>query len=401
MGNFMGKDGFIWFVGVVEDRNDPKFLGRLRVRCLGYHTHNTGKLPTNDLPWAHPMNPITSATVSGVGQSPLGAVEGTWVIGFFRDGSAAQEPVIMGTLPGIPTKEWISHHDSYDGIDTFTNTGFFDPKGNYPKYAETDVNRLAVGVIDVTPYGGSASSPPTNPHNTLTIRKADIDSTVSQADIESHDRIAEQDQILPPPAGAGPRVAQAAPDPWSEPITPYAAQYPHNHVYESEAGHVREMDDTPGAERIHERHNSGTGYEIFPDGSKVTRVKKDNYSIITEDDYVHIQGDSTKTVDGGLRVFINKDRSGSDNNYNIQVGAGANVTIQVDEGDINLIAPSDTGNINMKCGGSLAIDAASGIYIRTVKVDAEVNGPWTEIVTGINKKTGSEIDMDAGTINLN
>ena len=103
MGNFMGKDGFVWFVGVVEDRLDPKHLGRLRVRALGYHTHNIQKLPTKDLPWSHVMNPITSATVSGVGQSPLGAVEGSWVMGYFRDGSAAQEPIIFGTLPGIPS----------------------------------------------------------------------------------------------------------------------------------------------------------------------------------------------------------------------------------------------------------------------------------------------------------
>ena len=117
---------------------------------------------------------------------------------------------------------------------------------------------------------------------------------------------------------------------------------------------------------------------------------------------MHIQGDSTKTIDGGLRVFVNKDRQGDNaNNYNIQVGAGANVTIQVDEGDINLIAPADTGNINMKCGGSMAIEAGQGVYLRTKLVDAEINETWTEIVGGVNKKTGSEIDMDAGTINLN
>ena len=69
MKNFMGKDGFNWFVGVVEDRNDPKTLGRLRVRALGYHTEDLNKIPTKELPWAHVMNPITSATVSGVGQS--------------------------------------------------------------------------------------------------------------------------------------------------------------------------------------------------------------------------------------------------------------------------------------------------------------------------------------------
>ena len=383
MGNFMGKDGFVWFMGVVEDRLDPKHLGRLRVRCLGYHTENVNKLPTADLPWSHVLNPITSATVSGVGQSPLGAVEGSWVMGYFRDGSAAQEPVIIGTLPGIPSK--LPTKDSNKGFQDYANA-------NYPKYKETDVNRLAVNEGS-TLTGGIE----TNPHASLTLRRADRDMGVSQADIEPIANIGSLAQI-----DDSERVHQDEVTAWSEPVTPYRAVYPYNHVYESEGGHIREMDDTPGKERIHERHASGSGYEIFADGTKVTRVKKDNYSIITEDDYCHIQGDSTKTIDGGLRVFINKDRVGDNaNNYNIQVGAGANVTIQVDEGDINLIAPADTGNINMKCGGSLAIEAGAGVYLRTKLVDAEVNDTWTEIVGGVNKKTGSEIDMDAGTINLN
>ena len=75
--NFMGRNGFTWFVGVVEDRNDPQFVGRVRVRCLGLHTADNTKLPTSDLPCQlHPMNPITSATVSGVGQTPLGLIRG-------------------------------------------------------------------------------------------------------------------------------------------------------------------------------------------------------------------------------------------------------------------------------------------------------------------------------------
>ena len=36
--HFMGEDGFVWFTGVVEDRNDPSSLGRVRVRCVGFHT---------------------------------------------------------------------------------------------------------------------------------------------------------------------------------------------------------------------------------------------------------------------------------------------------------------------------------------------------------------------------
>ena len=390
MGNFMGKDGFVWFMGVVEDRLDPKHLGRLRVRCLGYHTENLNKLPTADLPWSHVLNPITSATVSGVGQSPLGAVEGSWVMGYFRDGSAAQEPVIIGTLPGIPSK--LPTKDSNKGFQDYANA-------NYPKYKETDVNRLAVNEGS-TLTGGIE----TNPHASLTLRRADRDMGVSQADIEPIANIGSLAQI-----DDSERVHQDEVTAWSEPVTPYRAVYPYNHVYESEGGHIREMDDTPGKERIHERHASGSGYEVFPDGTKVTRVKNKNYSIVTGDDYCHIQADSTHTIDGGLRVFVNKDRSRpanfnddkDGNNYNIQVGAGANVTIQVDEGDINLIAPHDTGNINMKAGGTIAIESGEGVYIRTKLVDAEVNGPWTEIVSGVNKKTGSEIDMDADTINLN
>ena len=40
MPDYMGKDGFIWWQGVVEDRKDPLYLGRCKVRILGWHTDN-------------------------------------------------------------------------------------------------------------------------------------------------------------------------------------------------------------------------------------------------------------------------------------------------------------------------------------------------------------------------
>ena len=101
-GYFMGQDGFVWFVGVVEDRNDPDQLGRVRVRCLGFHSESIIELPTTDLPWAHVMHPVTDAAMHGLGNSPSFLVEGSWVIGFFRDAIEKQQPVIIGSLPGTP-----------------------------------------------------------------------------------------------------------------------------------------------------------------------------------------------------------------------------------------------------------------------------------------------------------
>ena len=91
--NIMGAAGM--YCGVVEDRMDPKQLGRCRVRVLGVHTENLNEIPSESLPWAYPMMPITSASMNGIGDAPVGPVEGTWVVIFFRDGHNFQEPIIL------------------------------------------------------------------------------------------------------------------------------------------------------------------------------------------------------------------------------------------------------------------------------------------------------------------
>ena len=98
MQKIFNKDGFNWWIGVVEDRMDPEKMGRLKVRIFGYHTDNKVILPTKDLPWATPIQPITSAAISGIGLSPIGPIEGTWVIGFFLDGEDMQQPAVFGTI---------------------------------------------------------------------------------------------------------------------------------------------------------------------------------------------------------------------------------------------------------------------------------------------------------------
>jgi len=149
--NFIGMDGFVWFIGVVEDRDDPYLIGRVKVRCFGHHTKDIFELPTEDLPWAQVMLPVTSAGISGIGQSPTGLVEGSHVFGFFRDGEDRQEPVVMGSLPGYPAKstlveEGIFTQEQANQADILSG-GFRDPKGVYPKYTGApDTSQLATMV---------------------------------------------------------------------------------------------------------------------------------------------------------------------------------------------------------------------------------------------------------------
>ena len=134
---FLGMNGFKWFEGVVEDRFDPLELGRVRVRVYGLHSEQKVKsekvgIPTEELLWMNCITPITSARVSGIGDSPTGLVEGSEVFGYFRD-QMCQVGVILGSIGGIEHK-------------TNPDKGFADPNGQYPReeyFGQQDVNKLA------------------------------------------------------------------------------------------------------------------------------------------------------------------------------------------------------------------------------------------------------------------
>jgi len=109
--DFAGKNGFTWWVGVVEDRQDPLKLGRCRVRCMGWHADNKMQLPTENLPWAMPSLPVNNP-------HPYAPKEGDMVFGFFADAESAQSPIIIGVFPSIPLKEGNSQEAFSDGRDS-------------------------------------------------------------------------------------------------------------------------------------------------------------------------------------------------------------------------------------------------------------------------------------------
>lgn len=138
----------LWF-GVVEDVFDPERQGRVRVRIIGAHTDDRSLLPTEDLPWADVLMPVTNASVSGVGGSPVGLVNGSVVAGIFKDGLDMQDPVVMFAAGG---KRKVYQGDAY---------GFNDPDGVYPKKdtnQDHDVNVLARGDVKGSKPVGQAES---------------------------------------------------------------------------------------------------------------------------------------------------------------------------------------------------------------------------------------------------
>ena len=384
----------IWFVGVVEDIFDPDKLGRVRVRCVGYHTEDNNDLKTKDLPWATIMQPTTSAAMQGIGSSPTGLVRGTHVVGFFRDGTDAQDPIVMGSIGGKPTSKP-------------TGQGFEDPFAIYPSedigtghgLNESDVSRIARG----------------DTHSATTMR---------------------QDGLL-----EDIQVANSNTNAFSEPKTEYAPQYPYNNVSESASGHIHEVDDTPLKERLLEQHRMGTFKEIHPDGSQVVKVVNDNYEFTLGNKFVHIAGvvdeDTGDSYKGDLHVVINGNVTEKINgNLERQIGGsvreiiegnytqaikgthtltvgtvaemkvGADYTLKVEKA-ANLMVKNQFGLFSEK--GNITIVADTAAIDIFAKTNAMISGQTGQVFIGrlsdttatspfLRFETDGSLNLTAGTI---
>jgi hypothetical protein len=362
---FMGLDGFVWFTGVVEDRNDPAKLGRVRVRCLGLHTEDKNEIPTDALPWAHIMHPVHDPSMQGMGTTPSFLVEGTWVIGFFRDVQDKQQPIIMGTLPGYSQlPDDIGDDTSVEAIKQYRENddkGFTDPNKKYPQYpneksghnlGESDVNRLARG------------------------------------DDNYVHRILEQKQLFANNYSNVPSSTSSFAMPHSTTNT----QYPFNHVFESESGHIREFDDTYGSERIHEYHRSGTFYEIDGGGNKVIHVVGDNYRFVAGSDFINVQGDVNITVDGNCNTVVKEDFNIKCKNLNIEVEEDfdtfvkGNTTQQYGEGADSIFKTTALGAVSKRYNTTLdTVIIGNATHTHTGEMSSSISGAVTE-------RYGSTID---------
>lgn len=280
-----------FFIGIVEDRQDPLQIGRVRVRPLD--KEGADGIRTSDLPWAQVVV-NNSASMGDVGASATGYVEGSHVVGFYADGDQRQKPMIIGSIPGFPEE----FGDK--------NAGHADPRGVYPKEVKRpDVSALARTRTIEDSKGGI--------HPSITLREEHAD------------------------------------DLTSEPIPTRKTVYPYSRVYESESGHIEEMDDTLGSERICKMHRTGTMYEMHSDGDMVTHVVKDNYSVVMGSDSVRIRGGAKVYIDGDSYVYVRGDAD-------MQVGG--NFTHNV-KGDYTLDVG---GNMSITTNGFYHLEADDEIF---------------------------------------
>jgi hypothetical protein len=285
-------DGIRTWVGSVVNVNDPLKANRVQVRIFGLHDTSTTNLKNDDLLWALVEMPTTSAGVTGIGLTVHGLVPGSIVTLEFLDGINEQIPLVRGVILGISTTNGI-------------NAPFGDPSGKYPlkdRLNEPDVNRLGRNEKASSTYRANKGS----------------SGSVSSGSVS-----------------------------WSQPADPYNAVYPNNKVIETTSGHVIEVDDTPGAERLHIRHKSGTYTEYHPNG-----------------DIVHYTVGSEYSTSGPLNVFVK-------GNANLTVNGNANTKINGNEnrtisGDLTETISGNftqnvTGSIKQSAGSSASLVAGSSI----------------------------------------
>ena len=354
---------FFWFMGIVEDRQDPLQMGRVRVRTLE-QTKDKSILPTSDLPWAQVVV-NNSASMGDVGVSATGYVEGSLVVGFYIDGFEKQKPVIFGSIPGFPQQRGDK------------NAGHSDPRGVYPKEVRRpDVNSLARNRT-INEMGDKK-------HPSIELREKQADDLIG------------------------------------EPIPERKTVYPYASVMETESGHIQEFDDTLGSERICTMHRTGTMYEMHHNGDMVTHVAKDNYSVIMGSDSVRIRGDVKVYVDGDSYLYVRGDADmqvegnfthNVKGDYTLDVGGNISITTN---GFYHLEADDEIFNItnanyflNAETGITASTNAKTFLHSKdtfdintnskfTLKSkNTEINAKGTNTNEGITLYAQKDIDLHA------
>jgi len=312
-----------------------------------------------------------------------GLVEGSTVFGFFRDGDACQLPVIIGSAAGIPQvgfkegvdKKLVSRKitDGFndprkltgtvkdkDGKDTSSYSG--TPDGANPEHAPTrgfglehalDTAPIKPEKLDITYLGkGSTYTNPTLtedslPRYPLYMEESDL-SKFARGDEKDGENNYAHRSVNGQVAGQGVAAFVEAINKTDPRLSGFPSSranpvYPYNKVTETESGHMIELDDTPKFERIAVEHRTGTFHEIHPNGSQMTRIVNDRYTVVCANDEVYIGGNVTVNINGNADIKTYGDVK--------LKGYG--------KGEIDV-----TGTMDIKSGDNMTLQSAKVLFLK-------------------------------------
>ena len=200
---------------------------------------------------------------------------------------------------------------------------------------------------------------------------------------------------------------------WDQPESAYRAAYPYNKVTETESGHIIEVDDTPGSERLHIYHKSGTFVEIDANGSMVRRIVGSSYEIIDRNGKIAISGSADISINGACNIFVGNDA-------NIEVDGDVNLTCHNDitaqaGGTLNLSATEEVnitgGNVNVQAYNTMNVMAKTALNLHAsenislkanVDILVQASGNFKNQAAGIiSNKAGGVYSADGSAVHLN
>lgn len=356
----------LFFIGVVEDREDPRLEGRVKVRAFDFHG-TKDQIDTQDLPWATLVIGSHSPNFS---PPPLNA----WVLGMFMDGRDAQQPLVFGLLPTQMATLIDPANQGYGAIAKEYHS--LNSLGHRPEdYGQPMISPSARGEY----------------------RESDVFMSQEMSRVMDA-KIAGSDET------------------WSEAGSAYAPQYPYNQVFDTASGHTIHLDDTPSAERVLVYHRSGSFIQMDANGNTIIKSSSDSTNItegnshtyvgsngggaqnivtIMGDSRVYIDGDKIEEVRGNVQQIVH-------GNYILDVAGETrlNTSDRIEMRAARLQFEANVGNISLSAKKSLSLGSGAEVSLKSANFSVDLTGKHSVKASQSVLVASGGVSVFGGTLSL-
>jgi len=344
------------YLAFVRDSNDPERRGRVRVHC----PEVMGEVdePNTWLDWAEAAH-----TLAGFDQGLfMVPPDPTWNS---RDDGGPSSPY-------NETRVWVTFRNGD------VERPVYELGGNW--YGERELPSGVPALADASSGGDETTA---DPNYTSTTKKCSVlratDAQQDQGDGSAGDLVDGGEVREPAPASE--------------------AVYPRNYLFKSPAGHVIEVDNTPGAERFRVYHPAGSSMEINQSGSWAEKVQGNRTQFVTDNLTSVVKGSATEIVEGAAHRQVNRTLTEVYKDSRVEVvnrsyeayykgGWSRSVT-----GKVSLICADyqaeSTGTITLIAGGGASVTADVLSLQGSSSIEMMSDDTVIKSIQGVRQTTGA------------